>query len=220
MSAATLTPHTGAIAETQPLDFATVYANGYPTTRRRAVRLLGAAAAQDDGLAEQVAQEAWLRVWRHWPDELERQPARVVYAYALRAVATITLDWQRRQTILARLGQVEMTDLVWEYARDKTADPTTLASPEAQTIYRALVDELRATVRGMASQPATRGRAAHLFEALLTDEPQVVTARRLGIHENAIKMSAFRMREALKAYLITAGHADGHTDEQDMREEA
>jgi DNA-directed RNA polymerase specialized sigma24 family protein len=215
MSAPTSTV-TPTATETQRLDFAAVYANGYPTTLGRVRLALSDVVQRDAGAPEALAQEVWLRMWAHW-DTLATQDVRQVYAYARQVTDRVVIDEVRHLAMVRRNGQIGMTPDLWEVAQQRVSDPEPLGQPEAQTLWCELVTELRATVRGMSSQPATRGRAAHLFEALLTDEPQVVTARRLGIRESAIKMSAWRMRETLKTYLIMAGHADGHTA---MREEA
>lgn len=210
-------PETPETPETlELLDFAAVYTAAYPATLLRAMRQLGVAAQQDTGLAEEIAQEVWLRVWRHWHGELERQPARVVYAWALRATETAAIDRQRRWTTIARHGQVRMTPEVWDMALTSVADPAPLGQPEAQVMWRELVRELRvvaATLPGALEH--TRGRYTAIFEALLADEAQVVTARRLGLTPGQMKMSKWRLCTQLRAHLTGEDVTNDDTDDED-----
>lgn len=210
----------GGLAAIPSLDFATVYALGYPATLLRARRQLAAAAQQDAGLAEEVAQEAWLRVWRCWHGELERQPARVVYAWALRATETVAIDLQRRWTTIARHGHVRMTPEVWDMALTSVADPAPLGRPEAQAVWDEMVSELRVVAQSIpGAQEHTRGRYVAIFEALLADEAQVVTAQRLGLTSGQMKMSRWRLCQQLRAH-VTGEDVDDADDADDAREEA
>ena len=200
------------------LDYAEVFQAGYPLTLSRARRMIleTSLLAHDPGLAEDVAQEAWLRVWQHW-HTLTFQRRAAVYAYALRAVGTIVIDLHRTASMHVRRGQMPLTDIGWEVALREIADPSPLAEPEAYALWRELVEDLRAVAAGtppaailsITDTPYRHMRSVELcqrdalfFDALLVGEPQQTTAQRLGIPSSAAKMAWWRMRRLMRDYLL------------------
>lgn len=210
------------------LDYANVYAHGYPITLARVRRALtsgdhGAAVGRQtefsgDGLLpEDLAQEVWLRVWRSWP-LLAGQPEAVTHAWAHTTARKLVIDRYRRRTMEARHGRIRLTDDLWDYAQKALPDHTLDDQPDVVALDRELLDELRAFVARASVTRATRnGRALHLdpalFQALVDGETHRETAARLGLTPNVVKTAQWRLCQRLRVHLrSTQSDADNGDD--------
>jgi RNA polymerase sigma factor (sigma-70 family) len=192
------------------LDYAAMYTQGYPVLlgelRRRMNQHTGATISRDlivsmDGLsADDLAQEAWARAWRHWP-QTAGQPRERVFAWVFTIARNLLIDRQRRQQRGRRLGQRQMTADLWNEAQDAVPDPRIDTQPEAVALSHAGYSELRALIERTVTaqrfhQPA---RALAHLSAYANGLSDKAIAQQMGITTRVIRMERWRMRQALQA---------------------
>ena len=152
-----------------PLDFETLYRAGYPVTLARARGLLARGNrgrafglqtefAGDGWLPEDVAQEVWARLWKHWA-HLQHLSIAQVMAFARQATDHLWIDRMRHRRLAAERGRMRLDADGWEAvtrALAASADPVEVVDdgsdgvlgdqPESALLWRETLAELRAVV--------------------------------------------------------------------------
>lgn len=148
-----------------------------PRVFGQAMRMLG-----DGAEAEDVAQEAMLRLWRIAPDWREGEAQVSTWLY--RVVANLCTDRLRKR----KRAAVPLEDI------SEPADPT--PSVEAHMQTRARNDALRAALAGLPERQRIAVMMRHFEEA---SNPQIATA--LGVSVEAAESLTARGKRALAAAL-------------------
>lgn len=148
-----------------------------PRAFGQAVRLLG-----DQAEAEDVAQEAMMRLWKIAPDWRAEQAQVSTWLY--RVVANLCTDRLRKR----KRGALPLEDVA------EPADPTPSAEAQMQTQSR--LDALRAALADLPERQRVAVMMRHLEGAA---NPEIATA--LGISVEAVESLTARGKRALAAAL-------------------
>lgn len=149
---------------------------------------------------EDLAQDVWASLWRHWP-LLAAQTDAQITAYALRATRNRIVDYIRHKTISMR-HDLMMSEDAWDAVLNELATDALDEQPEdwalAQEAERELWREVYTTFTRVNTRPMLD---MALVRATLSGDVQRETAERLGVNYSAIKMRQSRIRQVLRAHL-------------------